>query len=254
MPGFHSFNDFRCPAGTESLLDQPTGSHRVKYRGAGEHSKWDFALETDRRPIDLSLVLPHYRAHSQPLDHRLAMYVGSESSESVKIKVCRNFPPTRTTKFQLEVNVSSDADVTIWLPSDFRGHIHRSASCKKTTFSAGFTNRILQNACITQSRRPSVISMCDQDPQQYSDLYISDKDHSSAYSDKDIWPGKLSGGADEDEVVVHTYGHVTFRMWDVHRGEPEARCREACKRMFGMGWCTKRSPEVVIDWDFLLED
>lgn len=167
---------------------------------------------------------------------------------------CRNFLPTRTTKFHLEVNVSTDADVIIWLPSDFRGHIHRFASCRKTTFSAGFTNRILQNACITQSRRPSVISMCEQDPQQYSDLYISDKDPSSVYTEKDTWPGKFNGGADEDEVVVHTFGHVIFRMWDVHRGEPEARCREACKRMFGMGWCTKRSPEVVIDWDFLLED
>ena len=59
---------------------------------------------------------------------------------------------------------------------------------------------------------------------------------------------------DEDEVVVETTGSVTFRMWDIHRGEPEARCREACKRAFGLGWCSKRSPEVAIDWDFLLED
>ena len=58
----------------------------------------------------------------------------------------------------------------------------------------------------------------------------------------------------EDEVVVETAGTVTFRMWDIHRGEPEARCREACKRAFGLGWCSKRSPEVAIDWDFLLED
>ena len=62
------------------------------------------------------------------------------------------------------------------------------------------------------------------------------------------------GPADEDEVVVETAGTVTFRMWDIHRGEPEARCREACKRAFGLGWCSKRSPEVAIDWDFLLDD
>lgn len=72
---------------TESLLEQPVGSHRVKYRGAGEHSAWDFTLETDHRPIDVSLVLPHYRARNQPLDHRLSMYVGNDNADSIKVKV-----------------------------------------------------------------------------------------------------------------------------------------------------------------------
>lgn len=88
---------------------------------------------------------------------------------------------------------------------------------------------------------------------QYSDIYIADD--AGVYSEKEHWnAGYISGGAEEDEVVVHTAGHVTFRMWDIHRGEPEARCREACKRVFGLGWCAKRSPEVAIDWDFLLDD
>ena len=61
----------------------------MKYQGAGERASHDFTLETDDRPIDVSLVLPHYRAHNQPYDHRLSMFVGSESGSSVKVKVVR---------------------------------------------------------------------------------------------------------------------------------------------------------------------
>lgn len=158
---------------------------------------------------------------------------------------CRSFIPSRQTKFRLEVHSSSSADVTIWLPSDFKGHIHRSSSCRKVSFSAGFTNRIMKNVCLTQSRRPSVVSISSGMP-RYSDIYISDV---APYQME-----KLGSSMEEDEVIVHTSGTVTFRMWDIHRGESEARCKEACKRMFGLGWCSKRSNEVEIDWDFLLED
>ncbi|RDX52732.1 hypothetical protein OH76DRAFT_1480351 [Lentinus brumalis] len=242
------------PTSTDSLLlEQPCGSHRVKYKGAGEHAPYDFALETDDRAVDVSLVLPHYRAHYQPYDHRLGMYVGTDSSAPIKIKVCRKFTPTRTTKFKLEVHSTSTSDVTVWLPSDFKGHIHRSSSCKKVSFSAGFTNRIMRNVCLTQSRRPSVVSMTDH---RFSEIYVSDghapdsEKYPSTYGAVNLGMGPW----EEDEVVVETAGTVTFRMWDIHRGEPEARCREACKRAFGLGWCSKRSPEVAIDWDFLLED
>ncbi|OJT12242.1 hypothetical protein TRAPUB_11230 [Trametes pubescens] len=244
---------------TESLLEQPTGSHRVKYMGAGEHASHDFALETDDRAIDVSLVLPHYRAHNQPYDHRLSMYVGSESGSSMKVKVCRKFTPSRTTNFRLEVQSASSADVTIWLPSDFKGHIHRSSTCKKVTFSAGFTNRIMRNVCLTQSRRPSVVSVSEHAAHRFTDVYVSDgragngeKRGSSGGAFPLAFALDAPGG--EDEVVVETAGTVTFRMWDIHRGEPEARCREACKRAFGLGWCAKRSNEVAIDWDFLLDD
>lgn len=51
---------------------------------------------------------------------------------------CRNF---QRSKFFLEV-VADSSDVTIWLPSDFKGQIQ----CKgRPTFSAGFTNRIMRN-------------------------------------------------------------------------------------------------------------
>lgn len=96
--------------------------------------------------------------------------------------------------------------------------------------------------------------MSDRSTYQYSDIYISD-DVGLYNSEKEKLGANLAnGGLEEDEVVVNTYGSVTFRMWDIHRGEPEARCREACKRVFGLGWCAKRAPEVAIDWDFLLED
>lgn len=182
---------------------------------------------------------------------------------------CRKFTPARTTKFKLEVHSVSNSDVTIWLPSDFKGHIHRSTACKKVSFSAGFTNRIMPNVCLTQSRRPSVVSMSDHTAYRFSEIYVSgDRDRRSpvvSEKGKFDFPGFGNGAgayygtfgsapADEDEVVVETMGTVTFRMWDIHRGEPEARCREACKRAFGLGWCTKRTPEVAIDWDFLLED
>ncbi|GBE82681.1 hypothetical protein BKA93DRAFT_822953 [Sparassis latifolia] len=243
--------DRRFFTGTESLLEQSNGSHRVKYRGAGERIAYDYALETEHNPVDVSLVLPHYRARNQPLNHRLSMYVGSEQGASIKVKICRSFMPSRTTKFRLEVFSAAHTDITIWLPSDFKGHIHRSSHCKKTSFSSGFTNRIMQNACMTQSRRPSVVSMGNRSIHHFTDLYVSADVPS--YSEKENM-GFTSGGFDEDEVVVYTAGHVTFRMWDIHRGEPEARCREACKRVFGLGWCAKRAPEVAIDWDFLLED
>ncbi|KAH9948112.1 hypothetical protein B0H21DRAFT_882681 [Amylocystis lapponica] len=253
MPSICSSSEFQYPSSTESLIDEPMGSHRIKYRGAGDYSTWDFALETDHRPVDVSLVLPHYRARNQPLDHQLHMYIGSPQSESVKVKVCRNFLPTRTTKFHLEVYSPSSTDTTIWLPSDFKGRIHRSATCRKTSFSAGFTNRILQNVCLTQSRRPSVVSMSDRSMHN-TDIYISDEEWLYG-SEKQGWgTGMGSGEPDEDEVIVHTAGQVTFRMWDIHRGEPETRCKEACKRVFGLGWCSTRTPEVAIDWDFLLDD
>ncbi|EPQ58559.1 hypothetical protein GLOTRDRAFT_137243 [Gloeophyllum trabeum ATCC 11539] len=192
------------------LLDQPMGTQRVHFQGGKDY---DFALESEDSPIDLSLILPHYRARNQPLDHRMSMYIGSDSGP-IKVKVCR--PPSRT-PFQLEIQ-SDVSDVTVWLPSDFRGRIQHSAA--KVTFSAGFTNRIMQHARINEPL---------------------DEPYPLTYSSLDI----------EDEVVVSTAGNVTFRMWDVQTCAPENRSKECWKRMFG---CAKKAPETTIDWDFLLED
>ena len=61
------------------------GSHKVKYQA---DSDWDFQLVGGQLPIDLSLILPHYRARNQPVDHRMAMFVANDSAP-IKLKVVR---------------------------------------------------------------------------------------------------------------------------------------------------------------------
>ncbi|PPQ67660.1 hypothetical protein CVT25_012688, partial [Psilocybe cyanescens] len=122
------------------LDHQPTrGTHKVKYHC---DSDWDFHVDSGKTPLDLSLILPHYRARNQPVEHRMSMLV-SNDNEPIKLKVCRNFPRS---KFYLEV-LAETSDVTIWLPSDFKGQIHTSG---KPSFSAGFINRILRNVRINE--------------------------------------------------------------------------------------------------------
>jgi len=54
-----------------------------------------------------------------------------------------------------------------------------------------------------------------------------------------------------DEVIVHTEGMVTFRMWDVHTNAPENVRMENLKRIFH---CSRKTSEKHINWDFLLDD
>ena len=54
----------------------------------------------------------------------------------------------------------------------------------------------------------------------------------------------------EDDVIVSTGGHVTFRMWDVQTCAPEVVHKEVFHRLFG---CKRKAPETI-DWDFLLKD
>ncbi|KAF8626386.1 hypothetical protein AX15_005035 [Amanita polypyramis BW_CC] len=86
----------------------------------------------------MSLMLPHYRARHQPVDHRMGMFVASEASQ-IRLKICRSVTSSR---FYLEVQASS-SDVTVWLPSDFKGQIYHTG---KANFSAGFVNKIMRNA------------------------------------------------------------------------------------------------------------
>ncbi|KAJ6606426.1 hypothetical protein DFH09DRAFT_966654 [Mycena vulgaris] len=125
----------------QGLIHAPSGSHKVRYQADED---WDFHLDIAHKPVDLSLVLPHYRARNQPIEHRMGMFVGNESYP-MKIKVCRSYCRA---KFDLEVRAST-SDITIWLPSDFKGHIR----CPKaTTFSAGFVNRIMGNVRLNESQ------------------------------------------------------------------------------------------------------
>lgn len=188
---------------------------------------WDFCLEDRDAPIDLTLILPHYRARYQPVDHRMAMFV-SGNTESIKLKVvwtihthllhllsnpfilqCRPFPRS---KFCLSVHAKT-SNVTIWLPSDFHGKIRFDPS-NKVAFSAGFVNKILQNVRLNE---PFPV-----------DTYT------------------------EDDVVIVTRGRITFRMWDVQSGSPENAHKEALKRIFCGS--SRKNPENGIDWDCLLKD
>lgn len=55
--------------------------------------------------------------------------------------------------------------------------------------------------------------------------------------------------SNEDDVFIHTRGHITFRMWDIQTCAPENVPKESFKRLFG---CTRRTP--TMNWDFLIED
>ncbi|KZP32548.1 hypothetical protein FIBSPDRAFT_848371, partial [Athelia psychrophila] len=133
----------------------------------------------------------------------MAMLLASDAAP-IKAKICRQI---LRTNFYLEVQ-GGVSDVTLWLPSDFKGHIHHSG---KAAFSPGFCNRIMQNV------------------QFNTEVY---------------------DGTPCDEVAVVTQGRVEFRMWDVSTGAPESVGKETWKRMFG---CGRRTPEITIDWDYLLD-
>lgn len=51
--------------------------------------------------------------------------------------------------------LAETSDVTIWIPSDFKGQIRTSG---RPTFSAGFVNRILQNVRLNEPGAEEVYS------------------------------------------------------------------------------------------------
>ena len=59
----------------------------MKYQTGAD---WDFQLVGGQLPIDLNLILPHYRARYQPVDHRMSMFVANDSAP-IKLKVVSRF-------------------------------------------------------------------------------------------------------------------------------------------------------------------
>ncbi|KAH9055933.1 hypothetical protein EDB87DRAFT_1638472 [Lactarius vividus] len=90
-----------------------TGTHKIHYR---PQQQWDFTTDADDRPVDLSLVLPHYRARSQPTGHQMSMYI--HGSGEIKSTICRQ--SSRTPFFLIYLS-----------------------SLSNVSLSAGFTNHIL---------------------------------------------------------------------------------------------------------------
>jgi len=126
-----------------------SGSRKIHYN---PHAAWDFLAATDSEHIDLNLMLPHYRAHNQPLHHRMGMYIHSRHGE-IKAKVCRK----ARSPFLLSVHSQSGAPVTVYLPSDFSGTVRLPSPAQKLHISAGFSNHIRPRVHFTASarRRPA---------------------------------------------------------------------------------------------------
>jgi hypothetical protein len=64
------------------------GTHKVHYQ---PQQQWDFIADADERPVDVSLVLPHYRARNQPTGHRMSMYIHSRAE--IKSTIVSADPP-----------------------------------------------------------------------------------------------------------------------------------------------------------------
>ncbi len=63
-----------------------TGVQKIKYNA---ESAWDFQLDVAHKPVDISVVLPHYRARNQPVDHRMHIFLGNDSAP-IKAKIVRS--------------------------------------------------------------------------------------------------------------------------------------------------------------------
>ncbi|TFY74342.1 hypothetical protein EWM64_g9670 [Hericium alpestre] len=216
-----------CEDGSGSeQFNQTSGTHKVHYK---PHQQWDYLVAAEEHPIDLSLMLPHYRAHNQPIGHRMGMYLHSERHE-IKARVGRK---SLHAAFFLSVHASSAAPVTLYLPSDFSGVI-RIPSCdssrQKISLSAGFSNHILPRVRFMSSSSPHTC-------QEAQNVH--------------------------DEVEIFASGPITLRMWNVVDGMPEKATREVFRRLLKCASSTHvsgppkakdREQQRVIDWDFLLED
>jgi hypothetical protein len=198
-----------------------TGTHKVHYQ---PQHQWDFFADADEHPVDLSLVLPHYRARNQPPAHRMSMFVHSRGE--IKSTVCRQ---SSRTPFHLAVHSSSSAPVTLCLPSDFCGKIYLSSSQSKVTLSPGFTNNVISR--VRFARLPS-----------------PEEKRMNRFSEDG-----------SDEVEIHATGLITLRIWDVVEGAPERVAREAWRKMCRRAISSKslrgeQRARQAVDWDFLLDD
>ena len=128
--------------------------------------------------------------------------------------------------FNLQV-VAGTSDVTLWIPSNFKGFVTYVAGDKgrkSASFSPAFVDCVLPHAFIN---RPVPKS----------------------------WAG--------DRVAVQTTGSVTFRVWDVFAKAPEKT--DVWRKVFGSSGgatvmgdnrraSTQSQKDQGLNWDFLIED
>lgn len=194
--------------------------HRVHYN---PDSLWAYELHASghaktRKPVEIDLLLPHFRATNQPKDHPLRMYIGNHHApihaKIVSLVMCifASTPADRLlqcrtvsrTKFLLEINGGS-SDVVCYLPSDFKGHIMFSG---RAAFSYAFKDLV----------RPHC-------------------------SFNEVVPNKHHG----DVVVINTRGNITFKIWDIESGSAEPDNAHRATSAYN-----RRSPSPQ-EWDFLLD-
>ena len=116
--------------------------------------------------------------------------------------------------FHLEV-AGGSSDVTIWIPSNFKGFILYGTGASQITFSAAVVTNILPNACVN---RP------------------------------------VPKGWNGDLVEIRTSGNISFRVWDIFSKAPEEPQKlHGWRKMFG-GAEKRPPPTPTWNWDFLIED
>lgn len=69
------------------------GTYKVKYNAYDDQ---DFQLDVEHAPVDLTLIMPHYRALHQPVGHKMTMAIRNRSG-STKLKVVGSSSPPRMT-------------------------------------------------------------------------------------------------------------------------------------------------------------
>ncbi|KAI0303531.1 hypothetical protein B0F90DRAFT_1809706 [Multifurca ochricompacta] len=190
-----------------------TGTHKVHYQ---PRQQWDFITDANEHPVDLSLVLPHYRALNQPTGHRMGIYV--HSSGEIKSTICRQ---SSRTPFFFSVCSSGTAPVTLYLPSNFSGRICFSSSPLKVTLSAGFTNHIFPRVRFARLSNS-----------QYEDPDECDED--AGHVALRMW-----------DVVEGAPECVARERW-----------RKMCRRTTSSSKNLRAEQRTLqaIDWDFLLDD
>ncbi len=86
-----------------SNLCTASSTHKVHYQ---PQQQWDFFADVDEHPVDLSLVLPHYRARNQPPGYRMSIFVHGrgEIKSTVVSDICE---PDITSGLSLSCSAAS---------------------------------------------------------------------------------------------------------------------------------------------------
>lgn len=203
QPSFTSVADSELGSPLADGFDKSTctGTHKIHYRAA---EMWDFTAgassSSAAQPIDLTLVMPHYRARNQPVEHKMSVLLESVDAP-IKAKICRQ---QHRSYFYLHVSAQS-SDVVLYLPSDFKGQIHHRT---KISFSAGFANRVMPHVSFNEMRRGDDLR---------SDLVVIDTQGSITLRMWDVDTGTVESKG--KEVLKRVFGRSSAAEKKVHSSQ-----------------------------------